>query len=141
MLLHPSTYPQPDMYLEYCIVFLHIGGVILEEAEQRVGGRERLLQALQAGRCIRGTHNNMDVYFFPQVKVGKMEEITATAEVHKTKDTTEHAADDIMGALDEMEWAIAGSAEGTGVPLWYSSCFSLSPQATYPALHACTFSP
>jgi len=85
-------------------------GVIKEEAEQKVGGAERLRAAVEEGRVKKGVHKGMELYYFPSVELAESWKMEEKGRASKSKKTTAAGYEALSSLVGEMGWAITTPA-------------------------------
>jgi hypothetical protein len=95
-------------------------GCIREEAETKVGGSLALLSAVQEGRVKIAKEDGLELYFFPNVQMGKEESFTASQGIESGKSTTGRAGKELGDLVDSLGWTlddVQSSSQSSKPPL------------------------
>ena len=85
-------------------------GCIQEEAEMRVGGAERLKQAVSSGRVKRITNpedKGAELYCFPKIKVGRQETYSHARNAEGSQEITTDHFNELKDAVINNQWQLS----------------------------------
>ena len=92
-----------------------MSGIIREEAEVRVGGCQRLEQAIANGTVLQREHKGQVLFFFPSVRLGQKQLACSTQKLERSKRTTEEGHASTQALMRNLGWVIKG---GDGEASW-----------------------
>lgn len=102
-----------------CVSFVcfcsSMSGIIREEAEVRVGGAQRLEQAIASGTILQREHKGQVLFFFPSVRLGQKQLAGSTQKLERSKRTTEEGHANTQTLMRNLGWVIKG---GDGEASW-----------------------
>ena len=88
-------------------------GHIFEVASTMCGGDDKLDRALDAGRVIKtpGERGAPDLYYFPQIAVGRSESYERKESIEKKTKSTDAAMAKLSDFMASMKWKPIGLAD------------------------------
>ena len=84
-------------------------------AETRCGGKENLKQAILRGDVKEAQHGQHTMFYFPEVKVGRIDKVASIQTASRSKATSMSAFEDMQEMVASLGWQIDSSPAALAV--------------------------